>query len=511
MAMFADTPTVLGDEVDYFLAARQPEGHPGLLSLAYPPLYPGLLSIGAAMGSRETGYLLSRLLNAVISSTIVPLSRPLWAPSGVLGGCAVGLLPSGVITSGLLLSENLFGPVLAAWLLAAARWGTHPSATAAVFLGLAASAASLTRAAGGAVVLATFVLIAGRKLSLRAALAALGGMAPIVAYLVVRHLNPPCSFNDPLAVGHPPEIARALTPDLADLTRGTMLEPVAALLPWPFLFAVAWGGYWSLQYGLYVVFGTAGLAAGALDRRMRAACPARRMLTPLLLVSGASILLAANHTLAGVQAAQFVRGRYVEPLLPLWCAFAMGSLATTARARIPWWPAAACSLAGFVQLTAAQNRALDFLYPIRSVVLRLPSLQGALVGGLVGLLAYLTMRAMLGTRPFRRYAMPAFVVVSLAASLLRYDRQQSDSAARAVSARWLAIHDSAAGVEVETQGRASDALKACGLTWVVQQIRFFSDNPLTLAPDVTASYSLVACGDVDGSGRPSGVRLVRRE
>lgn len=491
VALTVRTPTVLGDEVEYFLAARQPPGHAGLLSIAYPPLYPAILAAVAGIGSSQTGYLLCRLLSAVVSSAIVPLSQPLWGPAGLLGGCLVALLPAGMITSGLLLSENLFAPLLAVWLLGAMRWNGKPSHASGLVMGLSASAAALTRAAGGAVMLATLVMVMLRRNSIGRAATIMLALAPVAFYLALRQENPPQPFNDPLAVVHPHEITRALSPDLGDLTQGTLLEPVAARLPWPYLFTIVWGGLWCLQYTLYLALGTGGLALVFLDGRIRRESPGRHAILPLLVLSAACIVISANHNLAGEQANQFVRGRYIEPLLPLWFAAALGALATRSGIQITAWALPACCLAGIASLTASQNRAADFLYPLRSTLLSAQPLARIGMNVIAGIVLFLVARLMLGRASKRRLLITAFVGISLLASVLRFHRQHSVADGLAAPARWLAAHDPQAPIEIVTDGQPSDSLKASGLWWAVQHIRFFSANPLTVSPETGAGYSLL--------------------
>lgn len=515
MALSVRAPTVLGDEAEYFLAARHPPGHPGLLSTAYPPLYPALLSSVAGIGDKATGYAGARLLGAAVSSTIVPLTRPLWAPAGLLGGCLVAMLPAGIITSGLLLSENLFAPLLAVWLLGAAWWMRRPSAGNAAVLGLAASAAALTRAAGGAVVLAALAMMLPRRCSIRQAAVVLLALAPVALFVAVRHGTPPRRFNDPLAVEHPQEITRALSVNLDDLTRGTALEPLAERLRWPPLFAVVWGSYWCLQYALYIILGTGGIVLVFLSRHGRCGGSARNVLLPLAVVTGASIALSANHTVAGVQADQFVRGRYLEPLLPLWFAAGLGALASGARFRLPLLVLPAFCLAALLPLSASQNRATAFLYPIRSVLLSAHPLARAALSVAAGVALFWVARVLLGRPASRRTLIGAFVGVSLVASCLRFYRQHSVADELAVPARWLAIHDPHGTIEIVTASQTPDSLKASGLWWAVQQIRFFSANPLTVAPDNDADYSLRA-GEIGvvcthGPARHSSICLVPRE
>ncbi len=499
LGAFVRCPTVLRDEAEYFLAARQPPGHPGILAIAYPPLYPAFIALGARAGEVPHAYLACRLLNAAVSSTIVPLTFPLWQAAGPWAGVAVGLAPFGVITSGLLLSENLFGPLSASWLLAAIRWRKRRSGRAALALALLASLGTLTRAAGAALILATVWEVVGtapRRLP-----TCLAGLVPMLVYLAVRLSHPVPPFNDPLAVTHPPEIARALGPDLGNLTVGTPLAPLTSWVRTPVPFVLAWFSYWSLQHVLYLVVATWGLSlAAVVGGRGR-----ERALPPLLRATILTVLLAANHCLDGVQAHQFVRGRYVEPLVPLWCAVGLGMLAGTDRVRLPWGLIGLGGVAGFVGLAAPQNRAADFLYPVRSFLLRIDSAHRALPGACCGLLCMAVLLLLL-RRVRLRLLVPAFVAISLAASLARFHLQHTEALGQAVPARWLAAHDPTATVEIQTRGLPVDSLKASGLFWAAQQVRFFSRNPLALAPEPAASYRLV----VDGGGLACGALGKRR-
>lgn len=513
VALIVQTPTVLGDEVEYFLAARQPEGHPGLLSLTYPPLYPALLRPVATIGSRETAYLLCRLQNAFVSSTVVPLTSALWGPAGLWGGCLVGLLPSGVITSGLLLSENLFAPLLALWLWAAVRWSRHPSAVRAALMGGVAACAALTRAAGGAVILATLAYAALRRISLRQALVILGTLAPVAIYLLLRHYSVQHPFNDPLAVSHPREIARSFTLNLHDLTGGTILAGPARWLPWPWLFAAAWLAYWSLQYGLYLVIATAGFAFGVGNLR-DGDFPSRDVRAPLLAVSLFGIALAANHTLAGAQAEQFVRGRYVEPLVPIWVALGVGLAAARGRMALPLKALPFLCLAGVVALTAAQNRSTDFLYPVRSIALHVDPPVAVLIGAAVVGVAFLSVRVLGQLRGAWRAVALSFLLISLPASAVRFWIHHGEAHRQAVPARWLAAHDPEAWVGIRTEGRPADSLKASGVAWAAQHIRFFSDNRLCLYPDSSARYALRSGGEgivCAPPGRRGGTICLARE
>ncbi len=318
----AEAPTVLSDEVDYFLAARKPDGHQGVLSTRYPPFYPIFLSPLAGIGSRETGFLLSKGLNAVVSSLIVPLTWPIWASAGPIAGLAVGLLAPGVITSALLLSENLFAPIVALWLLAAAFWKKSPSITSALFFSLSAVAATLTRAAGGALVMTVFIMgvFSFRRHNRTAILTLLLSSAlPILVFMTIGGSVPKDAepFNDPFHSDHPSEMTRGFVASLEELTQGTILEPLSAGLPFPLVFTCLWFLYWTVQYLFYLLVGTAFLPLAFLSPKIRENVGKQGFLYPLFLATVILLLLSANHNLAGRQAEQFVRGRYLEPLIPV--------------------------------------------------------------------------------------------------------------------------------------------------------------------------------------------------
>jgi len=130
-------------------------------------------------------------------------------------------------------------------------------------------------------------------------------------------------------------------------------------------------------------------------------------------------------------------------------------------------------------------------------------------------MAFLVARTVLSRGRLRVVMLPAFVAVSLLASVLRFDRQHEEAERQAVPARWLAAHDPRGSVEVRTEGYPPDSLKVSGLAWTVQQVRFLSDNPLGVTPDSNAGYTLAVGGQgvicTTPSPRRPPICLTRRE
>jgi hypothetical protein len=450
-----DAPTVLSDEVEYFLAARQPPGHPGVWHCRYPPLYPILISGAARHGTPKTGYTAAKVLNAFLSSTVVPLTWPLWQSAGPLAGLVVGLLAPGLTVSGLVLSENLFLPLLCLWLLAASRWRRSGRSSSGIVVGLITVLAILTRAAGGALVLGmvAVALSPGACRHRRVAIPIAFATIPVLVFVFVRMNLSADVFNDPLAVQHAPELARGLATSREQLTQGTVFEPLAHLVPGTWLLVAFWFVYWAVQYVLYLLLGAAYLPLVFLDPRARRHPVARRFLVPLLVVTIFFVLLSANHNLAGKQTEQFVRGRYVEPLAPLWLALSMGCMVMAGPFRVARWSLLPFALLGVVGVTNAQNRSADFLYPFRSLSLSLqpaPRFAFGIVFALAfGFLLWYWLNAV-GLRRWLRRGMIVFVLCTSMASVLRLMRHAETATNDALIAHWLADNAPSAVIEIDT-------------------------------------------------------------
>jgi len=475
-------PTVLSDEVDYFLAARGPDGHPGISTLKYPPLYPLVLTPAARIGDREMGFFMSRIMNAILSSAVVPATWFLWGGAGLLGGCIVGALSPGVITTPLILSENLFVLCTALWLLTGWRWIQSGTMRWMIFHGLIAASCALTRAAGGAMVLATmiFAVFTMRRSGKRSEIfAILAAFAPVIVYLLIRSGVSITAFNDPLASDHPTQISRWYTGTLSDLTTGTPLETLARIMPVPFMYAGLWFIYWAFQYCLYLLMGTFFLPVVVLAGRTHLEMDRKRLLHLLILVSVILVIISANHTLSGVQADQFVRGRYLEPIMPLW--IALGLILLPGFRGIAFVSLIPVFFTDIGAVTVSQNRSTDLIYPLRSVLSmngHMPQWLLLFLGALILLsLGFLWMRLMIS-----RQAIPILflaVLAGLSISVVRYHRQHEAAASDADIARWLAAQDPHAEVTLDAATEDTDRAKESGIAWVAQQIRFFSTNPLT--------------------------------
>jgi hypothetical protein len=308
---------------------------------------------------------------------------------------------------------------------------------------------------------------------------------PIVLFVILRTNLAAEQFNDPLATKHSSEIERGFVASPDDLTEGTVLEPLGRLLPYSWLFVPFWFLYWGIQYTLYLLLGSAYLPLVFLDQRAREQATTRRFLFPLLVASIFLILVAANHNLAGRQGEQFVRGRYVEPLIPLWLALSMGGAIRSGSRRMSWLKVVPFAFIGIIGITSAQNRAADLLYPLRVLFMGLRPDTRLCAGILFGILFAFVVRWWLEVvrrRQWLALAILAFVISTGLASLLRFVRHVEIARKDAVLAHWLADNAPDAHVEVDTGGADTDSLKTTGLAWVVQQIRFFSPtSTLTIA------------------------------
>ena len=509
---WTSAPTVLSDEVDYFLAARSPDGHPGFLALKYPPLYSLVLSPAARIGDRETGYFVSRVMNAILSSAVVPATWFLWGGAGFLGGCIVGALSPGVITTSLILSENLFVLCAALWLLTGWRWIQSDTNYWKIFHGLAAASCALTRAAGGSMVLVTivFALISMRKSGKRSEfLAILGASTPVIVYLLIMSGISFTPFNDPLASDHPAQLSRWYAGTLTDLTKGTPFETMARMIPVPGVYAGLWFIYWSFQYSLYLLLGTFFLPLVVLARKTHLESDKQRLLQLIIPVSAILVILSANHTLAGVQADQFVRGRYLEPVMPLWIALGLGLLRRFRNIPIP-----ACIPFLFINIgafTVSQNRSADCIYPLRSILGIAeqvhPSIT-AVAGSLTLFLAIVLWTRLLASRHATLFLFIA-AIAGLSLSSIRYYRQHEIASRDAAIARWLSRHDPQVEVAIDADIEAIERAKESGVAWVAQQIRFFSRNRLTLTSTAQHPTYMVSDRPLDHPvlcGKPSSGR-----
>jgi 4-amino-4-deoxy-L-arabinose transferase-like glycosyltransferase len=131
--------------------AAQPYALQGIVepTAEHPPLYPLLLSLVSLIG--ETSYTAHRLASALMGTgTIVAvglLGRRLGGERvGLVAAAVAALYPILIVTDGTLLSESLYGLLIALTLLAAVRAAELPSVGRATVLGALCALCALTRA-----------------------------------------------------------------------------------------------------------------------------------------------------------------------------------------------------------------------------------------------------------------------------------------------------------------------------------------------------------------------------
>jgi 4-amino-4-deoxy-L-arabinose transferase-like glycosyltransferase len=184
---FADPFTLLAD----------PSAGPGAPSAAHPPLWPLVLSVPSLLGA--TGEVAHKLTGCLVGSGTVIVIGMLGRR---LGGERLGLIAAGlaaaypvlIAADGSLLSESLYGLMVALALLAAYRLAERPTAGGAALLGAVIGLAALTRSEGLlliALLAAPAALLAARQWRTRVALvaAAVAAMLVVLAPWTVRNLS----------------------------------------------------------------------------------------------------------------------------------------------------------------------------------------------------------------------------------------------------------------------------------------------------------------------------------
>jgi 4-amino-4-deoxy-L-arabinose transferase-like glycosyltransferase len=221
--LVADDIPVIGDALTYHLLGenlaegrgfeRAPhpqlapvEGwEPGVPTAEHPPLFPLLIGLLTKLGA--TGYLAQKLLLCMVGTATV-------AFVGLAGreaaGPAVGLVAAGLaavypflwVVDGSLMSETLYGALLAATLWLAIRFARRPSLGLAAGLGALVALAALTR--GEALLLVPLLLLplaaragAAWRSRLTLAAVAVGAFALVLAPWTIRNLT---VFEEPVLI-----------------------------------------------------------------------------------------------------------------------------------------------------------------------------------------------------------------------------------------------------------------------------------------------------------------------
>jgi len=178
---------------------------PGVPTAEHPPLFPLLIGLITKLGA--TGYLAQKLLLCVLGTTTVAFvglagREAAGSPTGLVAAGIAAVYPFLWVVDGSLMSETLYGALLAATLWLAIRFARRPSLGLAAGLGVLAALAALTR--GEALLLVPLLLV---PLAIRAgtawrsrlafASAAVVAFALVLAPWTIRNLS---VFEKPVLV-----------------------------------------------------------------------------------------------------------------------------------------------------------------------------------------------------------------------------------------------------------------------------------------------------------------------
>ena len=221
--LVADDIPVIGDALTYhLLGGKIADGHgferalhpqlaayenwvPGQPTAEHPPLFPLLVGLITKLGG--TGYLAQKLVLCFVGTATVGF---VGLAGRELGGATIGLVAAGIaalypflwVVDGSLMSETLYGVLLAATLWLAIRFARRPSLGLAAGVGALASLAALTR--GEALLLVPLLLLplayaAASTWRGRAALAlaAVGAFVLVLMPWTIRNLS---VFEEPVLV-----------------------------------------------------------------------------------------------------------------------------------------------------------------------------------------------------------------------------------------------------------------------------------------------------------------------
>ena len=178
---------------------------PGVPTAEHPPLFPLLVGLFTKLGA--TGYLAQKLLLCAVGTVTVAFiglaGREAGGPAtGLVAAALAAVYPFLWVVDGSLMSETLYGVLLAAALWLALRFARRPSLGLAAGLGVLVGLAALTR--GEALLLAPLLLIplavragAAWRSRLTLAAVALGAFALVLAPWTIRNLT---VFEEPVLI-----------------------------------------------------------------------------------------------------------------------------------------------------------------------------------------------------------------------------------------------------------------------------------------------------------------------
>jgi 4-amino-4-deoxy-L-arabinose transferase-like glycosyltransferase len=178
---------------------------PGVPTAEHPPLFPLLIGLFTKLGA--TGYLAQKLLLCVVGTATVGFvglagREAAGATAGLVAAALAAAYPFLWVVDGSLMSETLYGALLAATLWLALRFARRPSLGLAAGLGALVALAALTR--GEALLLAPLLLVplavragAAWRSRLTLAAVALGAFALVLAPWTIRNLT---VFEEPVLI-----------------------------------------------------------------------------------------------------------------------------------------------------------------------------------------------------------------------------------------------------------------------------------------------------------------------
>jgi 4-amino-4-deoxy-L-arabinose transferase-like glycosyltransferase len=178
---------------------------PGVPTAEHPPLFPLLIGLITKLGA--TGYLAQKLVLCVVGTVTVAFvglaGREAAGPTtGLVAAALAAVYPFLWVVDGSLMSETLYGALLAATLWLALRFARRPSLGLAAGLGALVALAALTR--GEALLLAPLLLVplavragAAWRSRLTLAAVALGAFALVLAPWTIRNLT---VFEEPVLI-----------------------------------------------------------------------------------------------------------------------------------------------------------------------------------------------------------------------------------------------------------------------------------------------------------------------
>ncbi len=479
LALAVTRPTIMMDERCYFTLARALSD--GILpySREYRPLYPALLAPVTALAG-DSSYLMARLASCVLSVSIVPLTflllRGCVSPRRALWAAAfAGLLPSHLLTAPLLMAENLFFPlvVLTAWSTLRAAEGRRSFG----LLVFASAAAVLTKKLGWAVVggSSAFLLLClwdERPVWVRGVF-----LIPVGAAAAATALwGAVGALSEPLCQGLTPTTVVPNTSTF-HLTQDTFLKHLVPLTAHPLVLGFLAWARWMVAHASYLAIMCAWLPL--FLRPWRHEAPSVGLLG--VCIALALMAFSSHHNLEGWQRDQYIRARYVDGALPL----VLGpSLVLLLQRRHRPGGAALC--AGLVlallfrpeDAAHGQNRNLAWLSPFLQGFV-LPA--GAAVWAARAFVAAWCATVWLALRRPRHRpralagALCLFLLAADGAATVRLLNQQAWARDYSSIALWLRTHGPRGPLIAVEREKTPQKDKELGLTWVMEQILFWTD------------------------------------